>query len=81
MAPADIQYSQEIPPSIVEPHLLEAKNIIRKRSGGAAPADIQYSQALNMQGQIARATPLSQLFIYMNNCLQFLCCVGELYTE
>ena len=26
-----------------------------------------------MQGQIARATPLSQLFIYMNNCLQFWC--------
>ena len=24
-----------------------------------------------MQGQIAGATPLSQLFIYMNNCLQF----------
>ena len=24
-----------------------------------------------MQGQIAGATPLSQLFIYMNNCFQF----------
>ena len=24
-----------------------------------------------MQGQIAGATPLSQLFIYMNNCMQF----------
>ena len=24
-----------------------------------------------MQGQIAGATPLSQLIIYMNNCLQF----------
>ena len=32
-----------------------------------APADIQYSQVLNMWGQIARAKPLSQLFIYMNS--------------
>ena len=47
------------------------KYIRRQRSGGAAPADIQYSPALNMQGQIAGATPLSQLLIYMNNCLQF----------
>ena len=47
------------------------KYIRSKRSGGAAPADIQYSQVLNMRGQIAGATPLSQLFIYMNNCLQF----------
>ena len=47
-----------IPPCIVGPLLLEA--------GGAAPADIQYSQVLNMRGQIAGATPLSQLFIYMD---------------
>ena len=46
-----------IPPLIVKPLLLEA------------PANIQYSPALNMQRQIARATPLSQLFMYMNNSL------------
>ena len=41
-----------------------------KRSGGAAPADIQYSQVPNIKGQIDGAPPLSQLFIYMNNCFQ-----------
>ena len=32
-----------------------------------APTDIQYSPALNMQGQIAGATPLSQLFMDIQN--------------
>ena len=64
-----------IPPSIVEPLLLNAKIYEKVKpllgSGGVALADIQYSLALNMQGQIAGATPLSQLFIYINNGLQF----------
>ena len=38
---------------------------------GAALADIQYSRALNMQGKIAEAKALSQLFMYRNNCFQF----------
>ena len=33
-----------------------------------APTDIQYSQALNIQGQIAGATPLSQLFTCTTVC-------------
>ena len=60
-----------IHPSIVELLLLGAKIYRRWWSRGAAPADIKYSPALNMQGQIAIATTSSQLFIHMNNCLQF----------
>ena len=60
-----------IPPSIVEPLLLEAKLHSKLEVWGAAPADIQYSQVLNMWGRIAGATPSSKLFIYMDNCLQF----------
>ena len=36
-------------------------NTLEGRAGGAAPAVIQYSPALDMQGHIAGATPLSQL--------------------
>ena len=50
-------------PKYVEPLLLDAR--------GAALADIEYSPVPNMQGQIAGSTTFSQLFIYMNNCLQF----------
>ena len=43
----------------------------------AAPADGKYSSELNMQGQIAGATLLYQLFMYMNNCLQFWYVMGS----
>ena len=39
--------------------------------GTAAPADGKNSPELNVQGQIAGATLLFQLFMYMINCLQF----------
>ena len=45
--------------------------IYQKVEGGAAPADVEYSPVPNLQGQIAGATPLSQLFIYKSNFLQF----------
>ena len=59
-------------PRVLQRRLFQRlKYIIGQRSGGAAPADNQYQQVLNMQGQIAGATPFFQLFIYMDNCLQF----------
>ena len=35
------------------------------------PTGCRYSPEINTQAQIAGATILSHLFIYMNNCLQF----------
>ena len=64
-------------PAYLLHHLLWSRSCQRleatdqQRSGRAAPAYSQYSPALNMQGQIAGATLLSQLFMCMNNCLVF----------
>ena len=61
-------------PAYLFPHLLWSRSSQRLediRRQRATPDDIQYSPALNMRGQIAGATSLSHLLIYMNNCLQF----------
>ena len=60
-----------IPPSMWSRSCQRLKYIRRQRSGGVAPADTKYLLALNMPEPIARPTSLFQLFIYMNNCLQF----------
>ena len=47
------------------------------RCGGAAPADIEFTPVPNMKEQIAGATPLSQLFVYMNNLLAVLVLIEQ----